>query len=283
MEEDAAYFYTGSDIGIESINSIYADEENEGLVYLGTEQSDIYYLDMKNQATIIKHYSTGELIKINRIDVHDGYIWACTDNGIGFINFAEESNEIVKLQNLPMETSIIGITSDTEGNLWFVSSRQGVMKIVPNIFRNVNQIAGLDKMVVNSTCTRHEMLYIATDEGLVIVNSRFKVVENSLTNLLQNIRIRSIIKDSKNNLWISTYSEIGLICYAPDNSITNYNMHSGILSNKVRTVYEAADGSILVASQGGLNVIRDGEVVESYDADNGINNTAILTICIYEG
>ena len=178
-----------------------------------------------------------------------------------------------------MNSSVDDMTIDHEGNLWFASSRQGVMKIVPDIFRNVSGMAGLPTMVVNSVCMRKNMIYAGTDEGLIILDKNLKRVENALSHLLSKCRIRCIMLDDQDNLWFSTYSGYGLVCYSPESNITAFNQSNGILSKKVRATSQMKDGTIMVATSGGLNLIKDGKVIGAYDASDGIDNTEILSAC----
>ena len=80
-----------------------------------------------------------------------------------------------------MNNSIDDMMVDYEGNLWFASSRQGIMKIVPNRFRNISRDAGLSDMVVNTTCIYQNELYIGSDSGLSILDKENQVIQNSLT------------------------------------------------------------------------------------------------------
>jgi energy-coupling factor transport system substrate-specific component len=115
-------------------------------------------------------------------------MWICADNGIGYLS---SDGKYVEVQNLPMDNSIDDMMIDYEGNLWFVSSRQGVLKIAPSQFTDINLISGLPSMVVNATCLYDNQLYIGTDSGLYVVDEEYKQIENSLTELLDGIRVRS--------------------------------------------------------------------------------------------
>ncbi len=51
-----------------------------------------------------------------------------------------------------------------------------------------------------------------------------------------------------------------------------------MLSDRVRVVFEGADGSIMVANTGGVSIIEDDRVVKNYGAEHGIVNAEILTV-----
>lgn len=265
------------DIGHGMITSVCAEGTNEGYVWLGTEESEVFLYDLKGKQDLAQSISTNEQNNINRICmVNENSLWLCSDNGVGYV---DSNRQYIPVEQLPLNNSIDDMIEDYEGNLWFVSSRQGVMKITRNQFMNVSKRAGLGEMVVNTTCLYDNMLYIGTDSGLCILDENYSRVENDLTEQLKNVRIRCIKKDSKNNLWLCTYGDQGLICVHNDKSITNFNMSNGLNSDRVRTVLELENGNIAVTSSGGVNIIREGEIIRSYGEKEGITNTEILSIC----
>lgn len=283
-------FYDGEGLGIGTINTIYPDPENEGYVYVGTGLSEIYHGVLQDGLKDAEILDVSPLDNITSIEIFNGTLWVCSDSGIGLF----ENGEFSVLQNIPLNNSIDHMLVDYEGNLWFTSSRQGVMKIVPNQFTDINFKYGMDEMVVNSTCRLDDRLFIGTDTGLVVIDgsNKLKSVQidhitssyedikskANLIKLLEETRIRSIIKDSKDRLWISTYSELGLVLY-DHGDVTTYGQGDGLPSNKVRVVNEFSDGRIMVACSGGLAVIEDGKVTEVYNESDGINNSEILTVC----
>ena len=62
---------------------------------------------------------------------------------------------------------------------------------------------------------------------------------------MKGIRIRSIIKDSKDRLWFSTYSDFGLVRFDHGNLVT-FGVDDGIPSKRVRAVSECSDGSYIL-------------------------------------
>ena len=64
-------------------------------------------------------------------------------------------------------------------------------------------MAGLDDAMVNSVTMLDGLMYIATDQGLDIIDMETLAnVDNDLTEAVGTLRIRCIIKDSKDNLWL---------------------------------------------------------------------------------
>ena len=275
-------FYDGEEIGIGEIYCITPDPNEKGKVYLGTEGSEIVCGNMMDGMKNRKSLSVSPQEHVNDIYLaSDHKMWICSNNGLGYF---DEKGKYVELKNSPMNGIINSISEDREGNLWCASSRQGVMKVVKSPFVDITGISGLDRVVANTTCIYQGDLYIGTDAGLQLLDKNYDQKENVLTELLDDVRIRSIKADSAGNLWLCTYSanaDYGLICYHGDGTYQSFNVESGMVSNKVRTIAELPDGTIAVACSGGVNLIKDGRVIETYDENSGIVNTEIL--CIVEG
>ena len=272
-------FYNGVEMGLGEIYCITPDPDEKGKIYLGTDTANIVYGNMtegmKNRSTL----SASPQESIN--DVYfasDNKMWICSNNGLGYFN---ENGKYTEMKNSPMNSSITTIMEDFEGNMWFTSSRQGVMKVIQSPFVDITGISGLDRVVVNTTCIYLEDLYIGTDVGLQLLDKNYKQKKNVLTEMLEGVRIRSIKADSNGRLWLCTYSsdaDYGLICYYGDGTYKIFNEESGMVSSKIRTMTELSDGTIAVAGSGGVNLIRDDEIIATYDESYGISNTEILSI-----
>ena len=270
-------YFSGPEMGMGTVICISPDPNKEGQVYLGTNGSEVIRGNIRNDMKDYEVLSVAPQQNINDITpMEDGTVWICSDNGIGYLT---KNDKFVRLQNIPIDNSVDSMMVDFEGNLWFTSSRQGVMKIADSLFTDVSVAAGLDSMVVNTTCIYQDDLYIGSDEGLYLIDKNYKQKENAMTELLAGIRIRCINGDSAGNLWFCTYSDNGLVCYHGDGSYTLYNEETGLKSNRVRCMTELSDGTIAVATSGGVNLIKNGVITAEYDEENGISNTEILSLC----
>ncbi len=269
-------FYDSGELPYQDLVSVRPSAEEPGVVYFGTEGNTVIRTNLLEDHGRYETISVSPQTNINYIGQQDGRLWICADNGIGCLYGNGEYHE---MSGLPMNNSIDGMMTDREGNLWFVSSRQGVMKIVENRFTNISELAGLPQEVNNSTCLLGGNLYIGTDSGLSVLNRERESVENELTALLEGVRIRCIKADSKGNLWLCTFSEQGLVCLRADGSIVSYNEGNGLNSNRARTMLELSNGDIAVATSGGVNILRDGVIIAGYGSESGISNTEILSLC----
>ncbi len=255
------------------------DPEERGVIWVGTDESYVYKGNIFEEMKGCDAFEINPNVNINSIYSSDeGEFWVCSDNGIGVLR-SDGSYE--QNTDLPMNNSVESMMTDYEGNIWFVSSRQGVMKIVRTDFSDIFEKLKLEKRVVNTTCVHGEELYIGTDSGLIVLGKDGKPRDTKLTRELDGVRIRCIKSNkNKDRLWICTYSDKGLVCYDPSaDSFDFYNTQNGLTSDKVRAVKELGDGTVIAATNGGAAFIKDGKYIGALTESEGIGNTEILTVC----
>ncbi|MBQ6440426.1 MAG: SpoIIE family protein phosphatase [Mogibacterium sp.] len=286
--------YYEKDETMHPITCVYPDPKKPGWIYYGTEDEGVFHVNLKSGFKTADHIDISPLVGVYDISQLGDYIWICTRNGAGAIG----EDGFHSLDYLPLNNSVDHVMMDYEGNLWFTSSRQGVMKLVANRFTDIFARYGLEEDVVNTTCMLGGKLFIGSDTGLTVTDENGVVDSfplnsvraadggplnegqngSDLLKMLDGIRIRSIIRDSKDRLWISTWKSLGLLRY-DHGELTVFDESDGLLSNRIRSVYETKDGRILVAITGGLNIIKNDKVVVICDKDNGIANNETLNVC----
>ncbi len=284
---------TVEDSPLGGAGGILPDPEGGGKLYQEAADFALYHVDLSGEEfQVLEKIDIEPLKYIRSMEYLDGKIWICAGNGIGVL----ENGEFTVLEDLPMNNNVDDVMIDYLGNLWFTSTRQGVMKIVPDQFSSVLEKTDIPETVVNSTCMSDGNLFIATDEGLIVLGENGPVESLPLTKavtasgkelesddlieLLTDCRIRSLIKDSKDRIWISTWRACDLLCY-DHGEVMAYTEEEGMLSDNIRAVCEMEDGSIAVALTGGVNVIKDEKVVGSYTKDDGFVN--MESLCVEEG
>ena len=273
--------------------AIISDPENPGMFYMESTDLNLHHIRFDSETGEITETEVIEIAPLMYVKVMeyiDGRIWVCTGNGIGVL----ENGAFTVLDNLPLNNNVGHVMTDYLGNLWFTSTRQGVMKVVSNQFASLFDRFGLEPRVVNTTCMSDGLLFVGTDTGLIIMDDNGpigsyplkgastasgKALEGTdLLEMLAESRIRSIIEDSRGRLWISTWRTDDLL-RLDHGYVTVFTRQDGLLSNSLRAVSERSDGSILVAVTGGVNIIEGDKVTGSYGSADGIENLESLTVC----
>ena len=274
LELDRDYFDVGLSYGLL--------QDEEGRIYIGTESSYVIRLTGQASDWTAERVSKEMLSMDSKETVndiyqdHQGYIWICTDNGIGYF---DGEDTFYKINSQNTTTIMTQMCEDYEGNLWFASSRQGCVKLTKSKFQNVSYEAGIAGQTVNAAILYQDALYMGTDNGLALVDAEGNMVDNELTRMLDGIRIRSFMVDSENNLWISTYREYGLLMYQGRTGDTvSYTVSEGMPHDQVRMSYQLLDGRIAVATNGGAAILENGRVTKTYTGKDGIQNEVILCL-----
>ena len=250
---------------------------SDGQLLAATTANEIHVFDISKgwfeETGVI---STGELHSIkDMIEMETGELLITADNGIGYI---PDDGSFVKINTNDFNNSIDHALVDYQGNMWFTSSRLGLLRMAPSEFRDIYSTAGMDNRVVNTIAKWQDLYYIGTDKGLDAVDlSGKKQVVNELTKQLEGIRIRCIITDRHDHLGICTYGN-GLLEVEPDGTQHLYDALHGGFGNRARVVKQLSDGTICAAGDTDLVFIRDHRIEQRVEYTEGQISSMILTL-----
>ena len=268
-----------------SFGNVVAVEPNifsENQYWVGTTGDKVAQISIENGTVrVLKLLTMEGRHTVNDILLRpDGVLLIATENGVGYFDMLDNFHVIDKMQ---FNNSVDNIMVDYEGNMWFSSSRMGVAKLTSNSFRNLFAIAGISPRVVNSVLKHQGITYVATDRGLVTLKGD-KPIATPLSELLKTTRTRHVIVDSKGNLWIATYSKLGLLKYNPETgAIRGFTRRDGLPHERSRVIMESSDGSIYVGTRDGLALIRNDKVEKTFTTKNGLSNPQVLCLLEHKG
>ena len=284
-------YYDEKALGISGVHALCVDDKDPESVYLATQYSEVFHGSFGSTTFQKDNFIVvAPLEYINSLVIAGGRLFVCADNGVGSI----KKGKFQFYKDLDLNNSLEDMMVDYQGNLWFISSKLGVMKIVPNQFSDITKQCGLPETVATSTCIFNDLLLIGNkNNGIYAVKdgrevsflpmvsahttSGEEIDQNDLIKMLDRVTIRSIIRDSKNNIWISTYSDYGLIKFNGAEAIC-FTEADGMPSNRARVVKESQNGDIIAGFIGGVAIIHDDKIIKKYGPEDGIYNSEILTV-----
>ncbi len=268
--------YTSEELGVELITTIKADPKNAGRVYLGTESNVVYHGRFGDNKSKLKRIPVSPLNGVHWISYDCGKIWITSISKAGYL---DDHQIFHTLDNVVMDSGIEMMTSDYQGNMWFASSTQGVMKVVTNRFVDVYEKSNLQKEVTNAVCLYNDKTYIGTDSGLRIIDKRNNSVTDKLTEIVGTSRVRCIKRGVDGDLWVGTYTgDRGLIHVLKDGGLEYFSTKNGMSDNAIRCIDVGEDGAVLVGTNGGLAIIQNNKVSRTVGAKEGMKNTVILSV-----
>ncbi len=245
-----------------------------GMLYAGTEAGriDLYQVQegaLKKQRSLF----CGELYGISSFYFsEDGKIFVCADNGAGYFDL---SGEFHMLATDDFDHAIGKMLMDYQGNLWFTSSRLGLLRMCRSVFFDVYRKAELTDNVVNAVVKWQDQLYFGTDQGL----DAQQEMPGFLREAMEGVRICCLMVDGEEHLWVCT-EEKGIYEIEKDGKMKNYNSQIGTAGDSFCTVTEMTDGTVAAAGDLGITYIRDGKVTGTTGYQDGLGNLKIL--CLLE-
>lgn len=268
IEDETGIYYTSLAWG--GANNFLAGTSSDFMEFITFDGEKITHRGRVKTGTC----SYSNMIRYN--EAEKGY-FICQENGMGFVG---ENKKFVDMTQNGFENSVSDMLVDYQGNLWFVSNKQGVIKFSPNPFIDLFKKAGLEGNVVNALLQTENELYIGMDSGLVVLDKKTYEKKDRFAHRFDGVRVRNIFQDHAGNIWVSTYGKDGLVEIPADGGeLVAYNETTAMtLGGRFRMAMELSDQTLLVASNVGLNYFRGGKLIATLGDTDGLATPQILTM-----
>lgn len=207
-------------------------------------------------------------------------LFLCADNGIGYL---DASGSVYVIPTGDFTSSIEHVLVDYQGNYWFSSTRLGLLKLSESVTKNLYKKMAMDEKVVNAVTKWKNTYYFATDHGLDVATGNLeKAIHNSISEIFDDIRIRCVMVDDANNLWVATYGK-GLYVFCDDGRQKRFTSKEGMLSENTREVRQLADGSYAIATDAGVNLFDGRKMSHAIGKKEGMAIPKTLCLCELNG
>lgn len=259
-------------LGSNTVLSLFEDDEHN--IWVGT--NDGVYIYNPEKEAFSKFELPGESIQKTEGSILEirkdnaGNIWmASNTNGLYRYNLSYK--KLTNFHHIPNKPgtlangSVSSLTIDTQGTVWVGILGRGVSKFIPSneSFQEYNDEKEILKknLIFDLFDHGNELLIGTKSGGLKRLNKTTGKIEDILTQDEKNnpLFIRSIKKDSNNQLWICT--ERGIYLYNPlsgkyQHIQQNPNDPFSLSDNAIYTIYEDREGGIWIGTYfGGINYL----------------------------
>jgi len=252
------------------IQSISKDEA--GNLWLGTEEGASFF-----DGTGFTNYSVDEGLSNNIIHAthydHEGNIWFGTFGGGISIFLGNQFKSYTVEQGLPINV-VTSITEDKNGNHWIGTYGGGMAKLSTDGLTTYGNQEGLVDNKVYTLRNDGSRLLIGTRWGFSIYeDGNFYNYDETE---LPYRKIRAILNpDDTETVWLGTYGE-GLIRFN-DDTFHQLTEEDGLANNTILSLEEGDDGTIWIATHGGLSRLQN-KSFTNYSIADGLPNNGVLDI-----
>lgn len=278
-------------------------EGPDGTLYIATNEEGVIIINPRklNEAGKITT-ADGLISNSERMLMVDntGYLWVAGWGGINRVNL-NKPDKIYKLYQKESKNKLVScVTKDYEGNYWFGSGTDGLIKVKKAVIRTYTSENGLNSENLLSLYYRHNgTLLVATNCGGIYELRDERIVFSTLSKYLTNSCVWSVFEDSHNRIWVgaeyltliegneSTHiskqtgvdfsfvwaiykdkkgkiwigDSNGLIEYS-DGKFIQYTISDDRAKNEVHSIYEDSKGNLWIGTLNGLNIMKDGKIKE---------------------
>ena len=235
-----------------------------GTVAVGMNDNTVYLIHHPASAhPSVTEIKTGELSAINCVyQTSNGLVWCCGDRGMGYI---DNTNHFTDLSDYPYTDGLRCLREDYEHGLWISSNRFGVLHLSHNKIASLPLPENEDAVIYTVTHSNRQV-YIATNNGLRVMDRDWVPVNNAAARELAHTPMRHVAEDTDGNLWLSGYYD-GYFFYDIKNDVLT---PVDIRGSQVRLTKLLRNGDLAVAHYGGLYILHEGAIVESYETDTTV-------------
>ncbi len=251
-------------------------QDSEGYIYVGTDSGTILiYVYNSNKFRYKGQVKAEGLRGIRDVYVDEnGIMYVAGENGIGYF---DSQRHFTIIQSGEFNNSIDHIFKDYQSNIWFTSSRCGLLCLGRSSFTDIFKLCNEENIVCNAVMEWNGYLYVGTNSGIRILDPNDGIsIKNEITDEFEGVRIRCIDTDADGNLLIASYGK-GLMEIAQDGSMSEY-LPAEDSERNVRVVRVLSDGTVGVSTDANLILLKDHEILSKLVLGKDLGSGIILNI-----
>ncbi len=259
----------------EEIFSFYQD--SEGIIWVSSSNG-IYTI---SNDKLQRHPNLNIRFVENIVEDINGYLWISSSaDGLYRYNKVTNQTECLSEKNGLPNNRVVKIIFDKQGNLWGGTYRKGLFQITDGKFTCYSESEGLISNV-NTAIMQYAKneFWVANENGTIDIIKNGQISKLKTQIPLESPHIKHMYKDSKGNVWISTY---GGLLKIGNNKEKLFNINNGFPDNYIRKTFEDANGNIWIATNrtGIHRIDKDGSIY-TINSDNGLSTNYVMTVMQY--
>ncbi len=198
-----------------------------------------------------------------------GYLWVAGWGGINRINL-NGLDEIYKLYQKEAENKLVScVLKDSEGNYWFGSGTDGLIKVKKVVIRTYTAENGLKSENLLSLFYKHNgTLLVATNCGGIYELREERIVVSPLNKFLRNVCVWSVVEDFQSRIWVGAQ----FLTLIEGGKSTHFSEQSSVDLSFVWAIYEDREGKIWIGDSNGLFEYSNDKLTQHTISDDRAKN-----------
>ncbi|MCP4150680.1 MAG: response regulator [bacterium] len=255
-------------------------EDHSGVIWMGTADGKLLRLE-NGLFTAFPISKGSSLDEIRALCRYRKDVLLVGSRGDGAYLVQKDNISPFHLPEAPFNNDIRAITMDHEGNTWFGTSGNGILKkdAKTGNFTNYARADGLPCLHIKVIFEdRQENIWVGTGMGGFCLyhpeKESFEVFDTS--HGLPDDHVRVIGDDRNGNLWIGTQG--GGLCRFRDGRFSVLNSSNGLLSDNVAAFLEDREGNLWFGSSGGGLIRLKHKKITVLDKSTGLSSDTAFPI-----
>lgn len=278
MEGDSIRKYPDPLLGNKKLLVRFFDQDLEGNVWMGTWNDGVYKIE--NGKT--KHIGVQEGLAINGVlcflQDREKNIWLGTD-GSGAVKYGSQAITSIGTQNGMASDMVLSMCQGSNGRIWY-GHDNGLSLYDGKSYTFFDGKNGLASEKVWCIYEEDEKTTWIACYGSGLFRYRDgKFTPFKAKNAMSGNNVRSIMKDSKGRIWVSTANGLNQLV---DNSFIVYTMKEGLPANRILGVFEDSKQNLWVGtSAGGIaQMVEQGGKIsfKNFSEKEGLADNVVLSI-----
>jgi len=216
------------------------------------------------------------------LEDRDGNLWVGTGEG-GLHRLRIDATGKFRIQHFGVDDGLLSndvavLFEDREGNLW-IGTQSGGLDVLKDGLFSFLRLSGRqadDFWATSAYQDAEGTIWVATRaNGLLAVRPDGGIDRLTTIDGLPTNRLWCVLGDRRSNLWIGT-SGRGLVRLR-DGEIRNFTSAQGLPNDVVFGLHEGRDGTLWIATNGGLGRLR-GEELDGLTVDDGLSSNLIRAL-----
>jgi len=273
---DLDFEQVGPEKGLRNARIHFINEDSRGTIWIGTESMGVIKISDGKIVPIRYQNGIGSDKILSLCEDKHGNLWFGT-GGAGAMRYSGGIFTYFKDVDGFGNGNIFSIAESNDQSIWVGTATDGVYVYKPSDEelgikpKNLTSLQGLAGNNVRAMVSDGKNMWLGTDKGLSKYDGKNFINFNAQNGFRGN-EIRSLLKDSKGNLWVGTFGQ-GVAKY-DGNTFTYYNENDGMSHGYVHSILEDSKGNLWLGTGNGVNKF-DGQEFTTYGTRDGFCNSYI--------